>query len=207
MKKYIVLCCFLVCNSCMLFSQETFSRLSGHMAIGQYPASLVVPSFNPIHAGVNLGIDRQWNKSSKHQILQSANLAYFYHPEFQQGVQLFSELKYRLQLKNGLGITPFAMGGGYVLSISDLTTLEWDETTQTYTENKFSTRNNWLISLGGSISYATGVMIMERPLTFFADYRIQVQGIIVRENIPILPYAPVRLGVRFPIHKISQENK
>jgi hypothetical protein len=200
----------ITCLLCFIFvainAQNNDSRYQAHIALGQYPVSLITPKFNPLHPGVNIGIDRQWNKSTKHQLSQSANLAWFYHPEFQTAIQLFSEFKYKWKMKNGIGITPFAIGGGYVLSISDLTTLEWDETTETYIENKFPVRNNWLISLGASIDYESSLQVLSRPITFFADYRIQVQGIIVQQTIPVLIYSPVRFGISVPFQKIIKEN-
>lgn len=204
MKLVSITC--LLCLFCVFISaQKNESRYNAHIAVGQYPVSLLTPKFNPLHPGLNLGIDRQWNRSVKHQFTQSANLAWFYHPEYQTALQLFSEFKYTFKRKNGLGITPIAIGGGYVLSISDIPTFDWDEATQTYEENRFATRNNWLITLGASLDYDTNIEVLNRPLTFFADYRIQVQGIIVNQTIPVVAYSPVRIGVSFPIQKLEQE--
>lgn len=191
----------LLLGSISIYGQESPSKWSAHLSIGQYPATLVAPNFSPIHPGINAGFTYQWNNNAKHRIIQSGNLAYFYHRDFQKALQLFTEIGYQLKLNNGLAITPFAIGGGYVLSIADLKTLDWNEDTKTYTLNKFPVRNNWLISLGFSLGYETPINIASRPVTFFLDYRLQIQGIIVQENIPVIAYAPIRIGISMPLQK------
>jgi hypothetical protein len=179
-------------------SEEKPSKLAAHLSIGQYAASLS-PSFDAIHFGVNAGVTYHWNENQKHRFIQSGNLAYFYHKDLQTAVQLFTEVGYQIKLENGLQITPFSIGGGYVFSVSDLTTLDWNATTQQYEVNKFPVKHNWLISLGASLGYETKLKIAQRPLSFFLDYRLQIQGVIVRDAVPVLPYSPIRIGVAVPL--------
>lgn len=174
-------------------------RLQYHISIGQYPASIGVPTFSALHPGVNTGVIMRWNNHVKHQILQSGNIGYFYHKDLQKSVQLFTELGYNMKFGSGLAIMPLAFGGGYAMSISDLNTLEWNATTKQYETKNNAIRHNFLISIGASMSWETNVILIHnRKTTFFVDYRVQVQGIFVKETVPVIAYTPVRVGVSFP---------
>jgi hypothetical protein len=191
----------LLLQSLYAFGQEapSPSRWQAQLSLGHYPASLVVPSFAALHPGIHAGLSYQWNKSPDKQLRQSAQLGYIFHRNFQHAVQAYTEVGYQFHFKNGLAITPLALGGGYVLSVPDLTSLEWDPGSQSYQEVG-NTRHNWLISLGFSLSYETGLQLLPgRKTRFFLDYRLQVQGTIVQETVPLIAYSPLRLGISVPI--------
>lgn len=195
---------FLVLTTFSVSAQETTppDRLQYHISVGHYPASIGVPSLSTIHPGVNTGVTMRWNNHVRHQILQSGNVAYFYHKNLQKSAQLFTELSYNMKFGTGFAITPLAIGGGYAMSISDLTSLEWNTTTQEYEEKKSEIRHNWLISLGASMSWETNfILVNNRKTTFFVDYRLQVQGIFVKETIPVIGYTPIRVGMSFPFQE------
>jgi len=200
MKKTLILFLFSI-STILICQEENSNKWQIHAGIGQYPANIIVPKFNPLHLGVTIGATYDYSNHSKSRLLQSGNLGYFYHRGFQRAIQLYTEFSWQLQFRNGLRVNPFAIGGGYVLSISDLTTLEWNETLGVYEVNKFPVRNNWLLSIGASVGYQTNLQLLSRPLSFFLDYRIQVQGIIVRETVPVLAYTPIKIGVSIPISK------
>jgi len=200
MKKTILLLFFFCGLISQMQAQEVENnKWSGHLSIGQYAASLGTPKFTPLHLGIKAGVNYQWNNNEKHQFVQSGNLAYFYHQNFQHAIQLYSEVGYNLQLRKGWQINPFSIGGGYVLSIFDMTTVKFNEETETFETVNVAARNNWVISLGAGIGYTSNLKIKDRPITFLLDYRLQVQGIIMRNNIPFGAYAPLMLGVSLPL--------
>lgn len=185
------------------FSQEKelTDKLRAHLSIGQFPAIIATPSFSPLHPGVHIGASYQWNQHPKTKLLQSGNLGYFYHRDFQHAVQLYTEVGYQFNFGNGLAITPLALGGGYTMSILDMNTLQWNPDTETYEVDKFPVRSNWMISLGTSLSYDTKLKLLGgRETTFFLDYRIQVQGIIIQNTVPVIAYTPVKLGISIPVN-------
>lgn len=187
----------------LLSAQEEIQPLAkwrAYISISQNPGVLVVPKFNPIHPGIQLGAIYQWNKHQKHRLIQNLNGGFMYHNQVQKAVQLYTEIGYELRL-NQFSIVPLVLGGGYVFSVSDLTTLKWDPTTSEYEEIKTSIRHNWIISLGPSLGYETSLSISERPISIILDYRIQVQGIFIRDSSPFMAYAPIRIGVSVPISK------
>ncbi len=171
-----------------------------HASVGHYPASLIIPSFSTIHPGLNAGVTYQWNKHARHQILQSGNLGFFYHRDLQKAIQVFTELGYNLKFDKGFAITPFALGGGYIMSVSDIESVKWNTSSQQYEEEKFPVHHNWMISLGASVSMETKLILFkDRKTTFFVDYRLLVQGVFVRETVPVIAYSPVRIGISIPL--------
>ena len=198
MKQAFLFCCFLAFMG-QIQAQETASKWQGTLSIGQYAASLAVPKFTPIRVGVQAGAIYQWNNNKKHQFTQSGNLAYFYHQNLQHAIQLYTEVGYQIHLENGLRINPFSIGGGYVASIGDMDSFEWNTEMNAYESQGRTFRNNWMISLGLGLGYETGIKIAERPLTFNFNYHLQVQGTIVQENVPIMAYSPIMLGVSLPL--------
>lgn len=198
--KQVLLILILACST-LLFAQEGSehpSKWRAQASISQNPAALLTPKFNPIHPGFQLGTVYQYNNSPKHRLIQYINAGFVYHKHVQTAIQLKTTIGYELKL-NRLSIVPLTLGGGYVFSISGLTTLKWNPTTAEYEETRTSIRHNWIISLGPSLSYETNLTISERPISFFLDYRIQVQGILIRESSPFIAYAPIRIGVSMPI--------
>jgi len=178
-------------------------KWSAHISISQNPASLVVPKFNPIHPGFQLGAVYQWNNHRKHRLIQYLNGGFMYHHQVQKAIRLYTEIGYELGIKR-LSIVPLAIGGGYVASISDLTTLKWNPATSEYETVNTALRNNWIVSLGPSLNYETKLAIAERPIRILLDYRLQVQGIIINESAPIIAYAPIRIGISVPFSKTNR---
>ncbi|MEL7535397.1 MAG: hypothetical protein AAFN10_29165, partial [Bacteroidota bacterium] len=83
----------------------------------------------------------------------------------------------------------------YLMSIGSFPTLDWDEQTQTYTENNTPIRNQWMISLGSELGYTLDVG--PKP-TLFVAYRLLVHGVVVQSTVPVIAYSPLMLGVRMP---------
>jgi hypothetical protein len=200
MRITILSLALLFCFNVSAQDEALKDRLQLHLSLGQYPASLAVPTFSAIHPGVNTGVTLRWNKSPRHQFIQSGNLAFFYHRDLQKAIQLFTEVGYNLKFENGFAITPLALGGGYVMSIADIKSVKWDAASQQYEVEKISVRHNWMISLGASLSKETRVMLLkDRKTTFFIDYRLQVQGVFVEETVPVIAYSPLRVGISIPL--------
>jgi hypothetical protein len=94
------------------------------------------------------------------------------------------------------------LGGGYVMSVSDIESLKWNAATQQYEIEKFPIRHNWMISIGASLSKETNLILLHnRKTTFFVDYRLQVQGVFVKETVPVIAYSPLRIGLSFPMQE------
>lgn len=61
-------------------------------------------------------------------------------------------------------------------------------------------KNNWVISLGANLEFPTKLKLINKPINIIVKYRLQVQGVIVRYNVPIIAYSPIMLGISLPIN-------
>lgn len=197
-KSFLTVAFFLVLGLSMHTSHaQCVNKWRVGAGIGQYAAVIGFPSFHPIHAGVQVQASYQYNQHARHQFRQSFHLGGFYHRYFQTAVQLYTESQYEWHLKNGLSITPLALGGGYTASFSDMTTLKWNGTS--YEEVKLPMRNNFMISLGPGVAYELPWKVAQRPLSISLAYRLQIQGIIIQSAVPVVAYSSLQLGASVPL--------
>ncbi|MEL6590481.1 MAG: hypothetical protein AAFP02_05615 [Bacteroidota bacterium] len=183
-------------------TQESDPPWDISLAFGSYSASLAVPSFSPFHPGGRLGLHYLLKEKGAHRFRQTAYLGYFHHSLFQDAFQLYTETSYEWQGTNGLLIRPIAIGGGYLLSANALPSLEWDPQTQTYTEIAVPIRNQWMISIGADLGYRLPGSL---GATILLAYRLQVQGVLVQNTVPVLAYSPLMLGVNLPLSALRQQ--
>lgn len=174
---------------------ETPTKWRANISLGQYSAKIGTPNLKPFRLGINLGANYHLNKSEKHQLKQSFHLAMFRHKDLQTAVQLYSEFQYEWHFAKW-SLTPLAIGGGYVASFSDMTTLKWDG--KQYTKVGVALRNNFLISLGPNLGYESSLKAFDKQVTFTLGYRLQVQGVMIKEAVPVIAYSSLQLGAGFP---------
>lgn len=173
------------------------SKLEVTLSAGQYTAKIGTPNFAPLRLIGTVGINYRWNNNLKHQLSQSLQLGSFYHKDLQTAIQLYSEFSYSNHSLNQWIITPLSIGGGYVASFSNMTTLEWNG--NQYVETKMPLRNNFMVSLGSSLGYKTPVVVFTKPLTLSLLYRLQVQGIMIQSTVPVIGYSSFQIRASFPL--------
>jgi hypothetical protein len=197
MKNIFLLCTF----SLLAFSAKATSTDSStckwntSLALGQYTAKLGLPNVAPLRLGLQAGVHRQWNKNAKRQFRQSIYLAEFKHRNLQTAIQLFTEFHYAFHYKK-IMFSPLMLGGGYVASIQDLSSIKWNGTQ--YEKVGTQVKHNFLISLGSQLMYATPWKITHQPVSIFANYRMQVQGIFIQKTVPAIAYSSINLGMYLP---------
>ena len=165
----------------------------------QNTASLFSPSLSPIHPGINITGSFHCNKNTKLQLKQDGILGFFHHSHFQNVVQLYSESYLKISIKDKIHVSPVVLGGGYFMSFLLMDSFTWDGSS--YSTSTVSLKHNWVISIGSNLEIPTGFKIMNRNVQITAKYRLQVQGVIVRENIPVIAYTPIMLGLSIPVEK------
>ena len=165
----------------------------------QNTASLFSPSLSPIHPGINITGSLQWNKNTKLQLKQDGVLGFFHHPHFQNVMQLYTESHLKINVKDKIYVSPLVLGGGYYMSFLLMDSFTWNGSS--YSTSSVSLKHNWVISLGTNLEIPTGFQIWNRKVHITAKYRLHVQGVIVRENIPIIAYTPIMLGLSIPVEK------
>ena len=164
----------------------------------QNTASLFTPSFKVLHPGLNGTLSTQWNKNKKLQLRQDYIVGFFYHKSFQSVIQLYSELNFKIKVLDRFYLSPFVIGGGYFMSFLNMQSFYWDG--NQYVSRAITTKSNWVISLGSNLEFPTNFKLFGRALNITAKYRLQVQGVIVRYNVPIIAYSPIMVGITFPIN-------
>ncbi|MFN0202005.1 MAG: hypothetical protein ACKVTZ_10820 [Bacteroidia bacterium] len=194
--SYLFLCLFLLATFPVKAQEKAPSKWRGSLIIGQYSAKIGMPSFQPFRLGVQGCASYHLNKNEKHQLRQSVHLGGFTHRYLQTAVRLYSEFQYEWHFYKGLFLNPLAIGAGYVASFSEMTSLKWDG--NQYIETPTSLRHNFMISLGPNLGYESSLKVTNRPVTFSLGYRLQVQGIVVRNTVPVMAYSSLQLGAGVP---------
>jgi hypothetical protein len=192
-------CLVFVFWSLALPAQEEGARWSFSMGYGQYGARLAVPDFSVYHPGGEVGIHYQWNRHQRHQLVQSGMIGFFAHPDFQMALQCYSEFGYHWRFAQQWTFSPLNVGGGYVASFGQLEGHQFDPQTQQYEATKSNLRHNWLIGLGSGVTYHSPLNLWDRPIDFGLRYRLQVQGVVVRETVPVIAYSPLLFIITLPI--------
>lgn len=164
----------------------------------QNTASLFTPSFRNIHPGINSSLSSQWNKNKKLQLRQDFIAGFFYHKSFQSVVQLYSEFNFKIKILDKFFLSPLVIGGGYYLSFLNMQSFYWNG--NQYVSRALTMKSNWVISVGSNLEIPTNFKLFEKPLSIIAKYRLQVQGVIVRYNVPIIAYSPIMVGITLPIN-------
>ena len=204
MKLRAVILLFLFINS-KFYTQDTTAinklRLKKNYIefnFSQNTASLLKPSFLAIHPGINSTLTCQLNNSGKFQIRQDFIAGFFYHKSFQSVIQLYSELNFKIKVLDRFYLSPLVMGGGYYMSFLNMQSFYWDG--NQYVSRAINMKSNWVISIGSNLELPTNFKLFNKPLSITAKYRLQVQGVIVRYNVPIIAYSPIILGISLPIN-------
>ncbi len=172
--------------------------------ICQYSASLIAPSFSNFHPGINGLASYKYNKNERLQLRQDIIIGVFYHKHFQTVIQLYSELNLKIKIFNKLYWSPIVFGGGYLASILNMQSFIWDG--NQYIVKKSTLKNNWLISLGTNIEIPTNIQLLQRFINLTLKYRIQIQGTIIKSNVPIIAYSPLSIGINLPFNKLNDED-
>ena len=182
----------------LVSKKPTLKNNTLEVNLTQNTASLFTPSFSNIHPGINTIFSRPWNKNEKLQLKQDFIAGFFYHKSFQSVVQLYSELNFKIKILNKFYLSPLIVGGGYYLSFLNMQSFNWDG--NQYVSRALTMKSNWVISVGSNLEIPTNFKLFKKPLSITAKYRLQVQGVIVRYNVPIIAYSPVMVGISMPLN-------
>jgi len=178
--------------------KPVFKKSNLEFNFTQNTASLFKPSFRVIHPGLNGTLSTQWNKNKKLQLRQDFIAGFFYHKSFQSVIQLYSEVNFKIKVLDRFYLSPLVMGGGCFMSFLNMQSFYWDGSQ--YVSRAITMKSNWVISLGSNLEFPTDLKIINRPLNITAKYRFQVQGVIVRYNVPVITYSPIMVGISIPIN-------
>lgn len=178
--------------------KPVFKKYNLEFNFTQNTASLLTPSLRVIHPGINGTLSTQWNKNNKLQLRQDFIAGFFYHKSFQSVIQIYSEFNFKIKVLDRFYLSPLVMGGGYYMSFLNMQSFYWNG--NQFISRAITMKNNWVISLGANLEFPTKLKLINKPINIIVKYRLQVQGVIVRYNVPIIAYSPIMLGISLPIN-------
>ena len=200
-----VLLVFLLLGSSLLFAQEksteTKDTKSFPLTISVFNNSAQMPfggtygiTSVPIHPGLSVGTEHQWNKSDKNKIYQNFHLAYFHHRFSEHGIMLYSEIAFMHNFSPNFGVG-MMLGLGYERSIADFQIYKMNNGKYERT-HKFG-RSQFMGSLSMEVDYQPSCF----PFPLFFKYQFWMHGPYAADYVPVMPSTAVHLGVKIKITK------
>ncbi|MBL7843159.1 MAG: hypothetical protein JNK44_04780 [Cyclobacteriaceae bacterium] len=189
MKKLISLCIvFLVMLSS--FAQESPKGRQIPITITLFSESVGVPNFKNFFKdpsfGIRVGTEFYYANKPGHQTLQTVNLGYYYHKDFQSVVYISSEFGYRKFIGNVF--LDGTIGGGYLLVTSAQPRYESRVTDFEKISNTFG---RFMPTLGLGAGYRFNAV------TFFSRYEMFGEVPFGFKGLPALPHKTLHFGTRF----------
>lgn len=157
------------------------------------PFTRFLPS--PLHPGIQAGVSRQWNRSQKHYLYQTANVSHFYHRHLYQAAVLSTELGYDFRFPFGLNLKAL-FGVGYMLAMNTQEVYEFRDGIYKSTGDSMMSKFQTTFSVGAG--YRIHKDREGSPEIFFL-YQAGVIYPFSADFIPVMAQANVHLGVKVPI--------
>jgi hypothetical protein len=136
--------------------------------------------------GIRVGTEFYYTNKSGHQTMQTVNLGYYHHKNFQSGVYVSTEFGYRKFI--GDFFLDGTIGGGYLLITSALPRYENNGGDYEKISNSFG-RFMPTVGLGAGYQF-NSVMVFSR-YEMFGEMPFGFKG------LPALPHKTLHVGTRF----------
>lgn len=175
----------------LVFGQDSASRNGGFpLTITLFSESVSLPNFHNIFKNPNLGIrigtELYYSKNENRQFMQTINLGYYYHKDFQSGLYVSSEFGYRKFFNNVF--VDGTLGVGYLLIDSALPRYELKGTDYERISNTFG-RIMPTLGLGAGYQFES--------VSIFSRYEMFGETPFGFNGLPALPHKALHLGTRF----------
>lgn len=149
----------------------------------------------PIHPGITIGTEHQWNNNEKKQWFQSVVLGYFYHRYMQHAIQVYTEAGYRYNCKVRLSFEG-KIGLGYLHSIPATEIYKIDNNGEYIRANRFG-RAQFMLPV---VSFGIAHRLRNTDISLFFNYQFWLQLPFVKQYVPVLPNTSFHIGVNIPIN-------
>lgn len=197
---YLLLGC-LVLFSVKLTNAQGYSEYRSPTMIAFTNHSTMLPGngalgliTTPIHPGIKLGSYRSYLMNEDHHLYQTIWFSYFYHPKWQHGLKLTTEVAYRKtfleRFQGGLNI-----GAGYFHSFPLYETFEMDDDGNYVETGKYG-RSYFTTDVTLGLNYLLGEIGRDKnSLRIFLEQTLWLQMPFVKQYVPILPNTQLALGL------------
>lgn len=177
-------------GSTLSFAQDTGSQKGNlPLIITLFSESVSMPNFRNIFKNPNLGIrigtELYYSKNESRQLIQTINLGYYYHKDFQNGLCLSSEFGYRKFFNNAF--VDATVGVGYLLINSALP--RYERNGNDY-ERIGSTFGRIMPTIGLGAGYRFD------KVSVFSRYEMFGETPFSYKGVPALPHKAIHVGTR-----------
>lgn len=173
------------------------------IAISLFNESTAIPFTRlittPVHPGIQIGTEFDYNSKSHTRLFQTLNASYFYHNYLAQGIGLYSELGYEYRMTSGLSFTGL-FGLGYMHTFA--TTEEFTFTDGQYVKKADKGNARLFPSLSLDIGYYLRASEANSP-RIFIRYQAWAEYPYSPDFIPVLTHINLHAGVKFFITRKS----
>jgi hypothetical protein len=155
-----------------------------------FSESVSMPNFRNFfkdpNLGIRIGTELYYSKNENRQLIQTINLGYYYHKDFQNGLYLSSEFGYRKFFNNAF--VDATVGAGYLLIDSALPRYELNGNDYEKIGNTFG-RIMPTIGLGAGYQFD--------KVSVFSRYEMFAETPFGLNGMPVLPHKALHVGTRF----------
>jgi len=159
--------------------------------------------YSQLHPGIDFFYNLKINKKEKNQFWLCADFGGYYHRFIQTAIRLYATVNYLNQINQRLNL--FAgLGGGYLHSFENMTTLKLNDEGVYEVKSKLIGRPQMLIAVDLGGNYA---LKKDNPnsMRLQMNIRTYVQGPFVNGYVPFLPVNTFALGVSIPLTSKKKE--
>lgn len=188
--KSLLLTIFLLASA-FAFAQDPASQKGTlPLTITLFSESVSMPNFRNIFKNPNLGIrvgtELYYSRNENHQLIQTINLGYYYHKDFQKGLYLSSEFGYRKFFNKAF--VDATVGVGYLLINSALPRYELKG-------NDFERIGNTFGRIMPTLGFGAGYQFDK--VSVFSRYEMFGETPFGYKGVPALPHKALHVGTRF----------
>jgi hypothetical protein len=188
--KSLLLIAFLLAGSSIIAQDSGSKNGNFPLTITLFSESVSLPNFRNIFKNPNLGIrigtEIYYAKNESRQVIQTINLGYYYHKDFQNGLYLSSEFGYRKFINKAF--VDATLGVGYLLIDSALPRYERKGNDYERIGNTFG-RIMPTLGLGAGYQFES--------VSVFSRYEMFGETPFGFNGVPALPHKALHVGTRF----------
>ncbi len=155
----------------------------------------------PVHPGIQVGTEFNYNQKTHSRLFQTANLSYFYHSYLAQGIGVHTELGYEYRMSSGLAFTGL-LGIGYMHTFA--TTSEFVFSNGQYEKRNDKGNARLFPSLSFDLGYYLHPSEANSP-KLFLRYQAWAEYPYSPDFIPVMTHINLHIGVKFFIQRKTRQ--
>lgn len=199
--KNILLYIIVLFTPTFLFSQEKLIPIN----VSIFNESTAIPYTRfvtlPIHPGIQVGTEWNYQENEHSRWFQTANISYFYHNYLAQGIGIYSELGYEYRLQSGFTVGGL-LGFGYMHTLT--TAEEFIFLNGQYVKKTDTGNARIFPSFSVDVGYYPK-KTEKQSLKLFLRYQSWVEYPYSPDFIPLMTHINLNLGVKYFIKTKANE--